>query len=489
MLLLLLGLASSARAIIDYRTFNNITLYEIYVACFQDGDPSTGFDQGIGACHFHGDLPGITQSINYIKGLGVNAIWLTPVFNSRGDGKEDSTGYHPSDFFNVDPHFGTNAQFKELVDTFHAEEIYVILDGTFGHHKSGFIAVSPNGHYPSGPSEPVSYPGSLEFFKDVIRFWIETYGIDGWRLSDASELTRAAQDRNYLGELRVAAEEACLERMEKGEQWGTLCYLVADIPADRKTVSSLAYDSGCGQGVVSFFDAPGRDTLVRTYACDENGTAEHVARNLRTLHFRTGDADGFPAGTYPNLYLTTHTRWRFGNLVRREFDLQNYDDQYWTLYRAALAAMTTVSGPITIYYGDEIGDRVECFYKDGDCPQQVTGTEMARSNGQTSAFSARQKDLYDYTSHLLAVRRGSDALWRGEVTELVATDDVYSVMKQYGDAKPLYIVYTVGTDKVSDVLPESVDGTFTELITGTEVQITAGKYETAAWQVYIFEPN
>lgn len=105
---------------------------------FVNGDDTINYDVGYGPSTHKGDLQGIINSLDYIKSLNVNALWLTPVFDSCAatvtDKKLAATGYFACDYFNVDPKFGTNAKLKELVDAAHAKGLYVFLDGVFGHH-------------------------------------------------------------------------------------------------------------------------------------------------------------------------------------------------------------------------------------------------------------------------------------------------------------------------------------------------------------------
>ena len=92
--------------------------YQIYPSSYQDSD-----GDGIG------DIPGITSRLDYIKGLGVNVIWLNPVFVSGWfDG-----GYDIIDFYKVDPRFGTNTDLVKLIDEAHQRGIRVLLDLVAGH--------------------------------------------------------------------------------------------------------------------------------------------------------------------------------------------------------------------------------------------------------------------------------------------------------------------------------------------------------------------
>ena len=95
--------------------------YQIYPSSYMDTDGN-----GIG------DLPGITSKLDYIKSLGVNALWLNPIFESGWfDG-----GYDVIDFYKVDPRFGTNTDLVTLVNEAHKRGMKVCLDLVAGHSST-----------------------------------------------------------------------------------------------------------------------------------------------------------------------------------------------------------------------------------------------------------------------------------------------------------------------------------------------------------------
>ncbi|MET8084168.1 pullulanase-type alpha-1,6-glucosidase [Micromonospora sp. NPDC005237] len=99
----------------------------------------TGLDPTDKGFYHGGDLKGVIDKLAYIQGLGTTAIWLAPIFKNRpvqGKGDDISAGYHGywiTDFTQVDPHFGTNAQLKELVSLAHRRGIKVYLDVVVNH--------------------------------------------------------------------------------------------------------------------------------------------------------------------------------------------------------------------------------------------------------------------------------------------------------------------------------------------------------------------
>ncbi len=98
------------------------------------GSLATGFDPTDAGFYHGGDLKGVSQRLDYIKGLGTTAIWLTPSFKNRpvqGTGSDASAGYHGywvTDFTQIDPHLGTNGDMKALIDAAHAKGMKVYFD-------------------------------------------------------------------------------------------------------------------------------------------------------------------------------------------------------------------------------------------------------------------------------------------------------------------------------------------------------------------------
>ncbi|MEU3652765.1 pullulanase-type alpha-1,6-glucosidase [Streptomyces sp. NPDC032161] len=139
---------------------------------FANGDPSndrggltgsrlrTGYDPTDKGFYQGGDLKGLTDRLDYIKGLGTTAIWLAPIFKNRpvqGTGKDASAGYHGywiTDFTQVDPHFGTNSDLSKLIDRAHAKGMKVFFDVITNHtadtvdYAEKTYGYRPKGAYP-----------------------------------------------------------------------------------------------------------------------------------------------------------------------------------------------------------------------------------------------------------------------------------------------------------------------------------------------------
>lgn len=148
--LALLSAASSSPAYRN-RLPQDEVIYFVMPDRFENADPSndrggisgdrlqTGYDPTATGFFHGGDLKGLTKQLGYIQGLGATAVWLTPVFVNKavqGPPGQESAGYHGywiTDFTRVDPHLGTDADFKTFVDAAHARGMKVYMDIIVNH--------------------------------------------------------------------------------------------------------------------------------------------------------------------------------------------------------------------------------------------------------------------------------------------------------------------------------------------------------------------
>lgn len=146
------------------RTPDQEVIYFVLPDRFDNGDPTndrggltgdrlvTGYDPTHKGFYHGGDLKGLTRRLDYIQGLGITAIWFAPVFKNKpvqGPKGDESAGYHGywiTDFTTIDPHFGTEAEFKAFVDAAHARGIKVYMD-IIVNHTADVIQYREGGDY------------------------------------------------------------------------------------------------------------------------------------------------------------------------------------------------------------------------------------------------------------------------------------------------------------------------------------------------------
>jgi len=174
-----LSLAGAAPAAVpadDYRRRppEDEIIYFVLPDRFENGDPKndrgglkgdrlqTGYDPTAKGFFHGGDLAGLTKRLDYIQGLGTTAIWFAPIFKNKpvqGPKGDESAGYHGywvTDFTQVDPHFGTNAEFKAFVDAAHAKGMKVYMD-IIANHTADVI------RYKEGEAAGFPYRGIADY--------------------------------------------------------------------------------------------------------------------------------------------------------------------------------------------------------------------------------------------------------------------------------------------------------------------------------------
>ena len=449
----------------------NLRIYQVMVEAFVDGDPGHDYGSGYGNSHHRGDLRGIIDSLDYIRDLGMNAIWLTPVFDShagepqkRIDGSEhvdlrlDATGYYTRDYFRIDPKFGTLDDARELVDAAHERGLYVFFDGVFGHHK-GNVVPSPSGRLPVDSTDPADYgadpggypgrvvdyddPRTLAFYREVAAYWIEELGIDGWRLDVAWQVPLPA-----WREIKAAVEAAAAARRAAGHRWGTLGYMVAEIFSGAEDIASQALGSAVAPALDAAFDFPLRWATVGVLAAEENGISDRPASTLNE-----GWAYGAHSGTYRdgavlNMMLGNHDFVRFGDLLQRGGLAESGDGEWWARHRLAFLVQAAYSGSMTRYYGEEIGDEVPGFAQAvvGDCvPLGFCDDHVARSSAKIpgvsislDSLSAEQRALLQFHRELMAARNRYPALSRGSRRHFYSDETLYLDLKSHGSQQVLF---------------------------------------------------
>ena len=462
-----------------------LRIYQVMVSSFQDGDKSRGFTCAYGPSNATkgGDLQGIINAADYIKDLGCNAIWMTPIFESNGTGEMDSTGYFAYDYFNIDDQFGTNEKFAELVDVYHSKGMAVILDGVFGHNK-GYDAASPNRKgikYPGitpDTANPVNYasnPNSLKYYSDVASYWITEYKIDGWRFDQCYQLAGGEYNsgknqntggKNYWYDIRKVVESAAASNGTKGQDWGTLGYMVGeDWDGNQQTLqaSVVSQRGSAGYGLNSCFDFPAYYQVIQGFAQEWDGkTTGNITTALSYLYktyqekgYSCKDDDGSYDEYYPNFMLTNHDLYRIGDLIHKKFSCGYESAQYVGRNKVLLAAQCAYSGPITIYYGDEIGARsADNSNGGGWYPDNV-----ARSSGKISGFNNWEKEVHDFTQRCLQARAEHPALWKGSNTQVIGQADFY-VAKKVSGSETIYIAFNYSTSE------KSFSASGTDLISG-----------------------
>lgn len=434
----------------------NLRIYQVMVESFQNGDDSINFDTGYGTSSHKGDLQGIINAIPYIKSLGMNAIWMTPVFQTVPKGQKpselDATGYYIYDYFNVEPRFGTNEKLKELIDTAHKNGLYVFLDGVFGHFRSDVVAKSPKGNtlHMSGKCigsnlQPYNPPvntsctvfdengDSEKFMTEVATHYIENYKIDGWRLDQAYQVPL-----DTWRHIKKAVEDTSARVTYKdsnGNDVHPLAYMVGEIWSDNPTITKTGYGSDKEPALDSCFEFGLRYGIVQTLATEEWGKMNHFASNIVDL--LKYDENNLPKHAYPNLMITNHDLVRFGDLIQRAGLSESYDRRV----DLALSYLAVAhSGPMTNYYGEEIGQEVPGFAAKRN-EMGYYDDHVARDNGKISNFTEKELQHQKLFSYLMHLRAQHGSISNGKMELLKISGSLFSIRKTFkGDDTFFYLM-------------------------------------------------
>jgi alpha-glucosidase len=351
-------------------------IYQIYPRSFQDTD-----DDGVG------DLKGITNRLGYLSWLGVDAIWISPIYPSP----MADFGYDVSDYCDIDPLFGSLREFDQLVASAHERGIKVILDFVPNHtsdrhpwfvesrssrsnpkrdwyiYRDGKADGSPPNNWLSqfgGPAwswdaQTGQYylhsflreqpdlnwcnPDLRAAMYDVLRFWLDR-GVDGFRVDALWVLIKDADFRDNPPNPNYRTTEAGINRL--------LPLHSADQPETHEIVAEMrsVLDRYDERVLIGEIYLP-IERLVAYYGKDLGGA--HLPFNFQLLNtawtaaaiakLATEYEGALPAGGWPNWVLGNHDRPRIAARVGPA--------------QARIAAMLllTLRGTPTMYYGDELG--------------------------------------------------------------------------------------------------------------------------------------
>lgn len=300
---------------------------------------------------FGGDIEGIIQHLDYLVDLGITGLYLTPIFESPSNHKYDTM-----DYFKIDPHFGSDADFKRLVTLAHQRGLKVMIDAVFNHlgsaspiwqdvvkngadsqyadwfHIHSFpVSEGINGNYESSktmsfdtfaftPRMPKLNTQNLEVKKyllDIATYWIREFDIDGWRLDVANEI-----DHAFWKEFRQAVHTVKPDVFILGEIWHD------------------SYAWLAGDEFDSVMNYPFTDAILQYFADSELTATQFMYRINQQLMSYTQNINEVMF----NL-LDSHDTAR----------LLTRTNGHTKLAQLAIAFMFAQTGSPCIYYGTEVG--------------------------------------------------------------------------------------------------------------------------------------
>lgn len=427
------------------------------------GPMQSGYDPVHKGFYHGGDLRGLMGQLDYIQGLGATAIWLAPVFENKavqGGPGEESAGYHGywvTDFTRVDPHLGTEADFRSLVDAAHARGMKVYMDIITNHSADVIqyrecpnsacpyrsIADYPDGAYtpvvpageagvkvPTWLNDPQYYhnrgnstfrgesslmgdfvglddlatenPRVVSGMIDIYADWIDRFGIDGYRVDTA---------RHVNPEFWQAFVPAILERARL--RGIPNFHIFGEVANDGINPGYLARHT-IVDGFPAVLDFAFMASVHATVARDQSPEAFDLLFRGDAL-YRGGEMAALRLPTF----LGNHDAGRFATFVARG-NPNASDAERLARVRLGHAMMLTMRGVPTVYYGDEqgfVGDGGDQDAREDMFPSRVASYNDNDLIGTAATTASANFDtghpLYRTISELSAIRRSHPALTRG----------------------------------------------------------------------------
>ena len=413
-----------------------------------DSEPTTHGFKG-------GDLLGIVERLPYLADLGVNALYLTPIFKSASNHR-----YHTFDYFAVDPMLGGDAALRELLDRAHERGMRVVLDGVFNHTGRGFWpfhhiletggAASPYrdwfhldddvlvGHRVMTPYPPLDaatgaslgyqawwglpalpklntdHPPTREYLLSVAEHWLR-FGIDGWRLDVPAEIDDEAFWQEFRTRCKAIQPDAYLvgELWEMAPEW---------LRGDR---FDALMDYPLAEAILGFVGGTRLDMDVVS------------AHDEYALHIRPMDGASFARrlmellGAYDPDVVAVLLNLIGSHDAPRALTVMSGDRRALKL---ATLLQATLPGAPCIYYGDEIG---------------MTGRNDPANRGAFPWDEARwDADLRRYVQAVLHLRSRLPVLRHGS-TAILGTAGAALAYERRLDDHRVVIAVNPGDDRVT----------------------------------------
>ena len=434
-----------------------------------------------------GDLKGIEQHFDYLKELGVTAIWPTPVVENNQP-KASYHGYALTDYYAVDPRYGTNAEYVGFVKKAHAQGLKVIHDVVLNHMgsqhylfrdqpakdwfhqwpgytRSNFRDAAFNDPYAATQDRKLFGEGWFDthmpdlnqtnplvatYLIQNFLWWVENTGLDGYRID-----TYSYSDRSFLMQWGAAIQTEYPKLGVFGETWvqGTSqqAYFAQNIFPEVQGFKS---------------NLPGVTDFQMYYAINE------------TLTKDAGWTEGIN-----KLYYTLQADWMYQDPMRNVLFLDNHDlSRYYSVigedfqkYKLGLAWLLTCRGIPQLYYGTEV--LMKNFSNpDGKVREDFPGGWPGDKKNLFVAAgrNAQEQEAFRYVSTLATYRRTHPVLHSGKLMQFIPDAGVYTYFRYNDQGEAVMVMMnsnkeekTVETARFAERMQGVISGV--EVTSGTAI--------------------
>ncbi len=463
---------------------------------FANGDPSNDNIEGMiekvnrsnpNGRH-GGDLKGISDHIDYLKDLGVTGLWLNP-FLENNQPSFSYHGYSITDLYRVDPRYGSNADFKNLVSKAHGMGLKLVMDMICNHIGSGhwWMKDLPSGDWihqfddftrtnyrastymdpysserdaylmekgwfdRTMPDLNQSNPLVETYLTQNSLWWIAYFGIDGIRMD-----TYPYPEKNMMSRWAKRVTDEFPGFFIVGEVWYQQEALTAYWAYDR--INSDGYRSN----LPSITDFP-LSLATHSAFTESDSWTDGLARFYLTL-----SQDFLYPDPFRNvIFLDNHDLPRFFTQTGMRLDI----------YRMALPFILTTRGIPQFYYGTEIVMEGDKSRGDGNLRKDFPGGWAGDSKNAFIGENLEgvQKEAYTFTKKLLNWRKESEVIHTGKLKHFIPENNLY-VYFRYNNNESVMVILnnsekesrTITREKYSESLKGFTKGV--EIITGTEIE-------------------
>ena len=451
-----------------------------------------------------GDIEGITKHLGYIDSLGVTAIWLTPVLENDMPGGSYH-GYATTNYYKIDPRFGTNDDYCNMIAEAHKRGLKVVMDMIFNHsgvchkwmtdmpskdwynHTDGSVLTNfrlstandpyrsdydydrtTNGWFvPAMPDLNQRNPHLLRYLTQSSIWWIEYAGIDGIRMDTHPYADPEGMSKWLAAVLNEYPDYNIVGECWYGEAAGTAFW----------QKGSRLNTTGIDSNLPTEMDFP-----TRMLARDAFKTQSTRLTGLNAIYDRLALDYLYEDPQHVLTMLDNHDSDRFL--------LEMPENLGW--WKQAFAFMLTTRGIPQMYYGDELLMHGSKEGSDGFVRRDMPG---GFPSDKVNAFvdagrTDMQREAWNFISRLANWRRGNEVISKGSLKHFMPENGVYVYERSYKGKRVVVMMNGTDSENVIDgtiyreIMPEGT--TLTDILSGEKITI-AREMRLPARALYILE--
>ena len=408
-----------------------------------------------------GDLEGISNNLDYLTDLGVTSIWLNPVLENDMEGGSYH-GYATTDYYKVDPRFGTNEEYAQLVEDANEKGLKVVMDIIFNHCGSDhhWMTDMPSSDWFNNIDEYVETSHIKEVYFDNYASEYDTKKLtDGWFVPTMPDLN---QRNRHVAKYLIQNSIWWIEYTGiNGIRQDTYPYADYDMMVDWCEAVDKEYP---GYNIVG---EAWLNNIIGTAFWQQDSKVNNVGNTkLKTVmdfklmglsHSAFSEETGSWNGGLHSIYESLSYDYIYPDIYHVLRFLDNHDTDRFLkemptdllTYKQAISFLLTIPGIPQLYYGTELLMHGNKSKYDGDIRLDVPGgwAEDKENHFTREGRSDLQNEAFDFLQKLLKWRKGNDIIANGKMKHYVVNNGVY-LYERYLNNKKVVVVMNGTTSDV-----------------------------------------